>query len=74
MFFSQALIKLLQLVRTDLDRERKSRIGVKGLSQSLCSQENQNVTDKLYHVRNILNLICEMFVNLMNLLRKKITN
>lgn len=46
----QALIKLLQLVRTDLDRERKSRVGLKGLSQSLNSQENQNVTDKLYHV------------------------
>lgn len=46
----QALVKLLQLVRTDLDRERKSRLGLKGLSQSLNSQENQNVTDKLYHV------------------------
>lgn len=44
------MVKLLQLVRTDLDRERKSRIGLKGLSQSLNTQENQNVTDKLYHV------------------------
>lgn len=43
-------MKLLQLVRTDLDRERKSRTGLKGLSQSLSTQENQNVTDKLYHV------------------------
>lgn len=49
---NQALVKLLQLVRTDLDRERKSRIGLRGLSQSLNTQENQNVTDKLYHVRN----------------------
>lgn len=46
----KALVKLLQLVRTDLDRERKSRIGLKGLTQTLNSQENQNVTDKLYHV------------------------
>lgn len=43
-------MKLLQLVRTDLDRERKSRVGLKGLTQTLNSQENQNVTDKLYHV------------------------
>lgn len=50
----QALVKLLQLVRTDLDRERKSRIGLRGLTQTLNTQENQNVTDKLYHVRNRL--------------------
>lgn len=43
-------MKLLQLVRTDLERERKSRIGLRGLTQSLNTQENQNVTDKLYHV------------------------
>lgn len=49
---TKALVKLLQLVRTDLDRERKSRIGLRGLSQSLNTQENQNVTDKLYHVSN----------------------
>lgn len=47
-------MKLLQLVRTDLDRERKSRIGLKGLSQSFNSQENQNFTDKLYHIRSML--------------------
>lgn len=45
-----ALIKLLQLVKTDLERERRSRNGLKGLSQSLNNQEHQNVTDKLYHV------------------------
>lgn len=45
-------MKLLQLVKADLERERKSRIGLKGLSQSLNSQENQNITDKLYHVSN----------------------
>lgn len=52
--YQQALVKLLQLVRTDLDRERKSRSGLRGLTQTLNTQENQNVTDKLYHVRNYL--------------------
>lgn len=45
-----ALIKLLQLVKADLERERRSRNGLKGLSQSLSTQEHQNITDKLYHV------------------------
>lgn len=45
-----ALVKLLQLVKTDLERERRSRNGLKNLSQSLTNQENQNITDKLYHV------------------------
>ncbi|XP_073830122.1 nostrin isoform X3 [Musca autumnalis] len=49
-----ALIKLLQLVKTDLERERRSRNGLKGLSQSLNSQEHQNITDKLYHIRSML--------------------
>ncbi|XP_015041885.2 nostrin isoform X5 [Drosophila pseudoobscura] len=49
-----ALIKLLQLVKTDLERERKSRDGLRGLSQSLNNQENQNITDKLYHIRSML--------------------
>lgn len=44
-------------MRTDLDRERKSRIGLRGLTQTLNTQENQNVTDKLYHVRNFLVLV-----------------
>lgn len=46
----QALVKLLQLVKADLERERKSRVGLKGLSQSMKSQDDQNITDKLYHV------------------------
>lgn len=37
-------------MRTDLERERKSRNGLKGLSQTLSSSDNQNITDKLYHV------------------------
>lgn len=48
----QALVKLLQLVRTDLERERKSRNGLKELSNSMNTPENQNIADKLYHVRN----------------------
>lgn len=46
-----ALIKLLQLVKTDLERERRSRNGIKNLSQSLSNQQNCNIADKLYHVR-----------------------
>uniref|UniRef100_A0A1A9W8N0 SH3 domain-containing protein n=1 Tax=Glossina brevipalpis TaxID=37001 RepID=A0A1A9W8N0_9MUSC len=49
-----ALVKLLQLVKTDLERERRSRNGLKNLSQSLTNQENQNITDKLYHIRSML--------------------
>lgn len=45
-----SLIKLLQLVKTDLERERRSRDGLRGLSQSLNNQDHQNITDKLYHV------------------------
>lgn len=53
-----ALVKLLQLVKTDLERERRSRNGLKNLSQSLNSQEHQNITDKLYHVRFLLIICC----------------
>ncbi|TMW46423.1 hypothetical protein DOY81_008497 [Sarcophaga bullata] len=49
-----ALVKLLQLVKTDLERERRSRNGLKNLSQSLNSQEHQSITDKLYHIRSML--------------------
>ncbi|XP_016984651.1 uncharacterized protein LOC108048472 isoform X1 [Drosophila rhopaloa] len=49
-----ALIKLLQLVKTDLERERRSRDGLRGLSQSVNHQDNQNITDKLYHIRSML--------------------
>ncbi|XP_016948351.1 nostrin isoform X2 [Drosophila biarmipes] len=49
-----ALIKLLQLVKTDLERERRSRDGLRGLSQSLNHQDHQNITDKLYHIRSML--------------------
>lgn len=46
-------MKLLQLVRTDLERERKSRNGLKELSASLNAPDNQNITDKLYHVSDL---------------------
>lgn len=47
----QALVKLLQLVRQDLERERRSRNGLRGISQQLNnSTDSQNITDKLYHV------------------------
>lgn len=45
-----SLIKLLQLVKTDLERERRSRDGLRGISQALNNQDHQNITDKLYHV------------------------
>lgn len=47
-----SLVKLLQLVRQDLDRERRSRNGMKELSQTLPGNDNQNLADKLYHVSN----------------------
>lgn len=46
-----SLIKLLQLIKTDLERERRSRNGLKNLSQTLVNNpEHHNITDKLYHV------------------------
>lgn len=49
-----SLIKLLQLVKTDLERERRSRNGLKVISDSLNNADNQNITDKLYHIRSML--------------------
>lgn len=51
----QSLVKLLQLIRQDLERERKSRSGLKGFSQTVNNPDNQNITDKLYHVSNFVN-------------------
>lgn len=45
-----SLVKLLQLVRQDLDRERQSRHGLKELAHTLTDNDNQNLADKLYHV------------------------
>ncbi|XP_065089703.1 uncharacterized protein Nost [Ochlerotatus camptorhynchus] len=52
----QSLVKLLQLIRQDLDRERRSRNSLKGFSQTFEPnvEGNQNIADKLYHIRSML--------------------
>lgn len=52
----QSLVKLLQLIRQDLDRERRSRNSLKGFSQTFEPnvEGNQNIADKLYHVSWII--------------------
>lgn len=54
----QALVKLLQLIRQDLDRERRGKQGVENLARALqqtptfgSEDSQQNVTEKLHHVR-----------------------
>lgn len=56
-FYLQALVKLLHLIRQDLERERKSKNGLENLSRAIKQTPNfgaedsqQNVTEKLYHV------------------------
>ena len=53
----QALVKLLQLIRQDLDRERRGKQGVENLARALqqtptfgTEDSQQNVTEKLHHV------------------------
>jgi hypothetical protein len=53
----QALVKLLQLIRQDLDRERRGKQGVENLARALqqtptfgAEDSQQNVTEKLHHV------------------------
>lgn len=53
----QALVKLLQLIRQDIDRERKSKNGLLNLSKAIKHTPNfgaedsqQSVTEKIYHV------------------------
>lgn len=50
-------MKLLHLIRQDLERERKSKNGLENLSRAIKQTPNfgaedsqQNVTEKLYHV------------------------
>lgn len=57
----QALVKLLHLIRQDLERERKSKHGLENLSRAIKQTPNfgaedsqQNVTEKLYHMRSML--------------------
>ncbi|KAM3968529.1 nostrin [Aphomia sociella] len=57
----QALMKILQLAKQDIDRERKSKQGLEKLSMAMKQtptfgndDSQQNVADKLYHVRSML--------------------
>ncbi|CAK1588321.1 unnamed protein product [Parnassius mnemosyne] len=57
----QALLKILQLVKQDIDRERKSKQGLEKLSMAMKQtptfgndDSQQNVADKLYHMRSML--------------------
>lgn len=53
----QALMKLLQLIRQDLERERRGKEGVENLQRALqqtpnfgAEESQQNVDEKLHHV------------------------
>ncbi|XP_018325019.1 uncharacterized protein LOC108736906 isoform X2 [Agrilus planipennis] len=57
----QALIKLLHLIRQDIERERKSKNGLENLSKAMKQTPNfgaedsqQNVSEKLYHMKSML--------------------
>ncbi|CAB3259075.1 unnamed protein product [Arctia plantaginis] len=57
----QALVKILQLVKQDIERERKSKQGLEKLSMAIKQtptfgndDSQQNVADKLYHMRSML--------------------
>ncbi|KAK9500523.1 hypothetical protein O3M35_001771 [Rhynocoris fuscipes] len=57
----QALINLLQLIRADLERERRGKVGVENLARALkqtptfaSEDSQQNVHDKLHHMRSML--------------------
>ncbi|VVD00924.1 unnamed protein product [Leptidea sinapis] len=57
----QALLKILQLVKQDIERERKSKQGLEKLSMAIKQtptfgndDSQQNVADKLYHMRAML--------------------
>ncbi|XP_047524323.1 nostrin isoform X1 [Pieris napi] len=57
----QALLKILQLVKQDIERERKSMQGLEKLSMAMKQtptfgndDSQQNVADKLYHMRAML--------------------
>uniref|UniRef100_A0A6P7GED8 Uncharacterized protein LOC114336326 n=1 Tax=Diabrotica virgifera virgifera TaxID=50390 RepID=A0A6P7GED8_DIAVI len=57
----QALVKLLQLIRQDMERERKSKIGLENLSKAIqqtpsfgSEDSQQSVIEKLYHMKSML--------------------
>nr|XP_012220622.1 PREDICTED: uncharacterized protein LOC105671228 [Linepithema humile]XP_012220623.1 PREDICTED: uncharacterized protein LOC105671228 [Linepithema humile] len=57
----QALVRVLHLIRQDLDRERRGREGLETLHRAFiktpafaADESAQNVTDKLHHMRSML--------------------
>ncbi|XP_076643109.1 nostrin [Halictus rubicundus] len=57
----QALVRVLHLIRQDLERERRGREGLETLHRAFVStpafaadESTQNVTDKLHHMRSML--------------------
>ncbi|CAH0556629.1 unnamed protein product [Brassicogethes aeneus] len=57
----QALVKLLHLIRQDIERERKSKNGLENLSKAMKQTPNfgaedsqQSVVEKLYHMKSML--------------------
>ncbi|KAH1024466.1 uncharacterized protein LOC109537470 isoform X1 [Dendroctonus ponderosae] len=57
----QALVKLLHLIRQDIERERKSKNGLENLSKAIRQTPNfgsedsqQSVVEKLYHMKSML--------------------
>ncbi|XP_066596133.1 uncharacterized protein Nost [Prorops nasuta] len=57
----QALVRVLHLIRQDLDRERRGREGLETLHRAFiktpafaADESTQNVTDKLHHMRSML--------------------
>ncbi|XP_056644955.1 uncharacterized protein LOC130450525 isoform X1 [Diorhabda sublineata] len=57
----QALVQLLQLIRQDMERERKSKIGLENLSKAIqqtptfgSEDSQQTVIEKMYHMKSML--------------------
>ncbi|XP_077294502.1 nostrin [Arctopsyche grandis] len=57
----QALIRIIQLIKTDTERERKSKQALEKLAQAITTTPNfgandsqQNVSEKLYHMKSVL--------------------
>lgn len=53
----QAILRCVQLIKTDMERERKSKQALQQLSRAITTTPNfggnesqQNVSEKLYHV------------------------
>ncbi|CAG9858488.1 unnamed protein product [Phyllotreta striolata] len=53
----QALLKLLKLIRDDVDREKKSKVGLENLTEAIKrfgSEDTQKVAEKLYQIKSML--------------------